>query len=133
MRKHTYKAWHPLDKCWFNLQKKNISLKPHPIEEGRWHVEEDKGHYSVTHNLIFCKRTGLYDDNGKEIVEGDIVYAYKKGTPLDGYYTIIWDTKRGRWAYKSGNHIEKYQVGKAGNMHCFIQGNIFEHTEYQYT
>ena len=72
--------------------------------------------------------TGLKDDDGNTIHELDIVYAYKKGS-IEGYYLVVWDGDKGKWAYCHNNHREPYLVGKRGNSHCVIQGNPFDNPE----
>lgn len=133
MRVHKYKAWDNQALEWIDLDTVGLSFTKHPTDTKRWIVTiARENNIEVKTDITFLKYTGLYGDRGQEICEGDVVYAYKPNSSLEGHYVVVWDEKRGRWAYKNGNIIEKYQVGKVGNMHCVIQGNILEHTEFQY-
>jgi len=73
--------------------------------------------------------TGLKDDNGKDIYEGDIVIALNSDNK---YKSIVeWDEKDGRWGFKSikcGNMSFSYNL-TYGCSRWEICGNIFETPE----
>lgn len=133
MRAARYRAWDTKEKSWIDLHTTGLTFARHPDSPDAWVVIITKdGNSEIKNDIILQQYTGLYSDDEEEICEGDVTYAYKNNSSLEGHYIVVWDSKRGRWAYKSGNHIEKYQVGKVGNMHCTIQGNYLEHIELQY-
>lgn len=72
---------------------------------------------------------GSLDKNGREIYEGDICKAYKPNSYLDGNYAVVWDDKRGRWAYDNTFLDRMYQVGSANNLACEIISTIYENPE----
>lgn len=74
--------------------------------------------------------TGMVDRNGTEIYEGDICYAHKSNSYLDGNYVVAWHDTKGRWYYKNQpEYKDLYQVGCAGNLKCEVIGNIFDNPE----
>lgn len=100
-----------------------------PLGEDNYLYDTEADSWSSEDRIIFMQYTGLKDKNGKEIYEGDIVQAYKPNSYLDGSYAVIWDEKRGRWAYDSTFLDRMYQVGSAGNLTCEVIGNIYENED----
>lgn len=134
MRQYKFRAWDSDNNKWIDLDHVGISFVKDIDENnqptGRWVViKSHTNNPELYKNCLLSQYTGLLDDHMEEIAEGDIVKAYKKGSGLNGTYTVVWDSKHGRWAYKNGHVLEKYQVGKAGNMHCTVIGNIFERSK----
>lgn len=86
--------------------------------DSKWFINDEQS--------VVMQFTGLYDNKGTEIWEGDIVRAYKPNSYLDGVHQIVWDSNRGRWAYFQTFLSIKYQVGNSGNIKCEVIGNIYE-------
>lgn len=127
MRLYKFRAWDKQKKEWIDMTHMNISFKTDKTMPGKWYaVKHIDGKTIINKQMITMQYTGLHDDLGDEICEGDVCYAFKKSSGLNGYYRVTWDEIRGRWAYMSGSVCERYQVGKAGNMHCKIVGNQFD-------
>lgn len=127
MRQSRYRVWDRTHKEWIDLSKVGLSLVRIPENPEFWMVVIDTGgETSIREDIEFHQYTGLYSDDGEEICENDIVYAHKPNSGMDGIYTITWNQERGRWSYEKDGILEPYQVGKAGNAHCYIRGNIYD-------
>ena len=70
--------------------------------------------------------TGLFDKNGQEIFEGDVVRV------LDSLYTVFYDTEKGRYRLKP--HDDRWNVDYMSNFshggNFEVVGNIYENKEY---
>ncbi len=76
-------------------------------------------------NIILMQTTGLFDKNGKEIFEGDIVLV------LDSPYTVFYDNERG--SYRLKPHDDRWNVDYMSNFshggNFEVVGNIYENPE----
>lgn len=70
--------------------------------------------------------TGLFDKNGQEIFEGDVVRV------LDSLYTVFYDTEKG--SYRLKPHDDRWNVDYMSNFshggNFEVVGNIYENKEY---
>lgn len=81
-------------------------------------------------NVILMQSTGLFDKNGKEIFEGDIIVAMSQGVKaigevkrrIDGYWLMYPSWQHGELWYI----VENVDTGETG---VEIIGNIYENPE----
>jgi len=105
MREIKFRAWDTENKCMRN----NVAV-------GLGMVEYDLSCHQPVEIMIPMQFTGLFDKNGKEIYEGDIL---KIG---NSNIEVIWD-KNNAWFTLKSNH---FHLGFQSIFYEVI-GNIYEH------
>ncbi|MCK1246250.1 YopX family protein [Streptococcus uberis] len=74
-------------------------------------------------DAILMQSTGLFDENGVEVFEGDILYYPEQDEDNYGYIEFDKD----RLAFVLDNGFEKFVYGEYGM--SYIVGNIYENPE----
>lgn len=81
----------------------------------------------LSFNFDLMQFTGLYDKNGKEIYEGDIVrFHYKTGVYKIG--TVVWNDLFGSWDIDCPDFVSYKSLGQYKSVSEVI-GNIYENPE----
>ena len=97
-----------------------------------WIIDEDDvaGSWIVNNDLNLMQSTGLFDKNGKEIFEGDILAIETDEGILN--VNIFWDSKHALFMFESKKYNEKDLLAELveDNSYQFeIAGNIYENPE----
>lgn len=118
----------PRFRAWHNELGRMMSIKNMWFQNSR--IEELELNDAVMNDCItaypdeieLMQSTGLFDRNGKEIFEGDIVLV------LDSPYTVFYDNEKG--SYRLKPHDDRWNVDYMSNFshggNFEVVGNIYE-------
>ena len=129
--------------------KKIMKVNEINFEKSSVWIESDSGDHENRHTLtrgfdevILMQSTGLYDNNGVEVFEGDLIHYTYDG--FDWYVPVIYREGRfevyhgtlstipaskipsGKYATNIGNSIRMYRVEFTD---MYVAGNIYENPE----
>ena len=101
---------------------------------GVWVVDEDSwdGELILNNDLNLMQSTGLFDKNGKEIFEGDILGI--KTDEENAKVEVSWDDKHALFAFESKKHDVKgplCELFEGISYPLKIIGNIYENPELE--
>lgn len=120
----------PKFRAWDSVKKKMFKDTFAVTESGQVVVVEQdfvtsSPDYIFVDHLVIMQSTCLFDKNGKEIFEGDIVLV------LDSPYTVFYDTEKG--SYRLKPHDDRWNVDYMSNFahsgNFEVVGNIYENKE----
>ena len=106
-----------------------ISLKP---LRNRVYVEWDdtlSGTENIDDNGILMQSTGLFDKNGKEIFESDIVEWEHKDTGQLVRGIVKYDTELGFWGMTDARFNDLTAIGYLANQKVTVLGNVYQNKE----
>ena len=127
-REFKFRVWSAIDSCFYpniDLNRKNISVL-----------------YEITDELILLQYTGLKDNNGVEIYEGDIILRLNKQIYFVAYghcsfklYSLDYigfpkdDMPKGGWDVHKINANTHYPQHRTNLIDYEVVGNIYENPE----
>ena len=80
-------------------------------------------------DVTLMQSTGLFDKNGKEIFEGDIVEWEHKDTGQLVKGVVKYDTEFGFWGMTDARFNDLRAIGYLANQRVTVLGNIYENQE----
>lgn len=120
-----YRAWH---KTWEEMGKvKRIRFDDDGNMTTVLFMGKDLGENAKIDNLELMQSTGLFDKNGKEIFEGDILAVETDEGTLN--VNVFWDERHALFMFESKQYNEKEALAELleDNSYPFeIIGNIWE-------
>ena len=114
MREIKFRAWDKLNKDMFNVESINF-------QERR--VYKDTVSYRKFEDIDLMQYTGLKDEYGDEIYEGDIVTLH------NSKYKVIFNTKEARFILNDVFFEMDIPFTNNNNERMEIVGNIYENSE----
>lgn len=117
----------PKYRAWDSWRKRMSAVDRIYIDTKGVRLYDDFGEYWRDFSDVeLMQSTGLFDKNGKEIFEGDIVLV------LDSPYTVFYDNEKG--SYRLKPHDDRWNVDYMSNFshggNFEVVGNIYENKEY---
>lgn len=111
-----FRAWSKTEKIMSDVKK---------IDFNNGEVDARCFEETEIEEVILMQSTGLFDRNGKEIFEGDILYGY---AGEDFWEIVEFDTEEGKWIRKDIWYNSKLGLSE-NNEFMEIVGNIYENPE----
>lgn len=116
MREIKFRVW--LHRGWPGKEHEMAEVDYYFFEEWGYRTSEEVE--SAGHKLM--QYTGLKDKNGKEIYEGDLIYARSSAVPE----VVVWDNNRAGWDPLLAPNDGAREPGDSPSEFEVI-GNLYEH------
>lgn len=84
----------------------------------------------MCNGAILMQSTGLFDKNGKEIFENDIVEWEHKDTGQLVRGIVKYDTELGFWGMTDARFNDLRAIGYLANQKVTVLGNIYQNKEF---
>lgn len=125
-----FRAWHKEHKKMYEIKGISYPLKMMNIFRKDLYIEDLKVSFA---DVVIMQSTGLFDKNGVEIFEGDILeYKYLYDKRMKTFGTVCWREDKACFGLNdikglSTEQIELYRV--TAEKYLEIIGNIYENPE----
>lgn len=137
MREIKFRAWMKSDKRMITDTQEFIHLIVTNKGVMKLQPQYEEDYYAVIPKQLYelMTSTGLFDKNGKEIYEGDIVSIpiYKPmpvGKVTDSLYKVVWNDDEARFDYIGEKNLMGTPCCSSGNQNITeVIGNIYENPE----
>ena len=121
-----YRAWHKELKMMFEVKSLVFTLNLATIASKNDLVSSRTCSFD---DIILMQSTGLFDKNGKEIFESDIVEWEHKDTGQLVRGIVKYDTELGFWGMTDVRFNDLRAIGYLANQRVTVSGNIYQNKE----
>ncbi|WP_375708924.1 YopX family protein [Streptococcus dysgalactiae] len=120
-----FRVWNAETKAMYEVKSLVFTLRS-MFCVNRKLIYPERTFYFDDENICLMQSTGLFDKNGVEIFDGDIVNFMVPNQMISGTYQIR-QAKSGEW--RLDNRVQGRPLYISGSYHCEVIGNVWENPE----